>query len=157
MSDEKTLEQAQYVYSRICEALDERNWRYEKDEERLLVHFGVNGDGLPIKFIIMADAQRQVLRVFSPLSFEMSEEKRMEGAVATCAVNYGMADGYFDYDLSNGQIVFRATAGFRQSVIGVGLVQYLIELTCAMVDKYNQKFLALDKGVMSIADFIKKD
>ena len=105
--------------------------------------------------ILMADADRQLIRVMSPLSFKLDEDKRVEGAIAVCAASYGMADGSFDYDLSDGSIVFRMTASFRESTIGEELIQYLISCTCAMVDKYNDKFLALSKGVMSLEDFIK--
>lgn len=145
---------AQQVYQTVCDALDERKWTYHKEEEKLLIHFGVNGDDVPMNFIIIVDADRQILRVLSPLPFTMNEDKRMDGAIATCVATFGMADGGFDYDLSNGRIVFRACAAFRDCTIGVRLVHYLIELTCAMVDKYNDQFLALNKGILSLQDFI---
>lgn len=157
MDEAKKLEQAQYVYGRICEALDARDWKYGKDEQKLVAHFGVNGENMRINFIIVADAERQLIRLMSPLDFKISQDKRVEGAIAACAASFGMADGSFDYDLSNGRITFRATQSFRSSVIGEDLIQYMITLTCAMVDKYNDRFLALDKGVLSVADFIKKD
>jgi hypothetical protein len=47
-------------------------------------------------------------------------------------------------------------ASFRDSVIGEGLIQYMISCACAMVDKYNDLFLAIDKGLLSITDFIAK-
>lgn len=154
MADEKKMELAKQVYQTMCYAIDRRNWRYGKDEEKLLVHFGVNGDDIPMQFILIVDADRQLIRVMSQLPFKMSEDKRMEGAIATCVASYGMADGSFDYDLSNGAIVFRMTASFRDSVIGEGLFQYLISCSCAMVDKFNDQFLAIDKGLLSIGDFI---
>lgn len=154
MADEKKIELAKQVYQTMCDAIDRRNWRYGKDEEKLLVHFGVNGDDIPMQFILIVDADRQLIRVMSQLPFKMSEDKRMEGAIATCVASYGMADGSFDYDLSNGAIVFRMTASFRDSVIGEGLFQYLISCSCAMVDKFNDQFLAIDKGLLSIGDFI---
>ena len=147
---------AQQVYETLCKALDRRGWKYGKDEEKLLVHFGVRGDDIPMNFIIYVDAERQLVRLMSPLPFKMSEEKRMEGAIATCAATYGMADGSFDYDLSNGEIVFRMTASIRESQLGEGLFQYMMSCACAMADKYNDQFLALDKGIMSIADFLAK-
>ena len=55
-----------------------------------------------------------------------------------------------------GAIVFRMTASFREGTIGEGLFQYLISCACAMVDKFNDQFLALNKGLMSITDFIEK-
>lgn len=156
MVDEKKMELAKQVYQTLCEAIERREWNFGKDEEKLLVHFGVSGDDIPMQFILIVDAERQLIRVMSPLPFKMSESKRMEGAIATCAASFGMADGSFDYDLSDGTIVFRMTASFRESLIGEGLFQYLISCSCAMVDKYNDQFLALDKGIMSITDFITK-
>ena len=150
------MELAKQVYQTLCDAIERRDWNFEKDEEKLLVHFGVNGDDIPMQFILIVDAERQLIRVMSPLPFKMSESKRMEGAIAACAASYGMADGSFDYDLSDGAIVFRMTASFRESLIGEGLFQYMISCSCAMVDKYNDQFLALDKGIMSITDFISK-
>ncbi len=154
MADKKML--AQQVYQTVCAALDARTWEYGKDEEKLLVHFGVNGEDLPMNLIIMADVERQLIRVMSPLPFKMDENKRVEGAVATCAASYGMVDGNFDYDISDGSIVFRMTACYRESTIGEELIQYMISCTCAMVDKYNDMFLALSKGIMTVADFIEK-
>ena len=156
MSDEKKMELAKQVYKTLCDAIENREWKFGKDEEKLLVHFGVNGDDIPMQFILVVDAERQLIRLMSPLPFKMSEAKRMEGAIATCAATYGMADGSFDYDLSDGEIVFRMTASFRESLIGEGLFQYMISCACAMVDKYNDMFLAIDKGLLSITDFIAK-
>ena len=156
MVDENKMELAKQVYQTLCEAIERREWNFGKDEERLLVHFGVSGDDIPMQFILIVDAERQLIRLMSPMPFKMSESKRMEGAIATCAATFGMADGSFDYDLSDGTIVFRMTASFRESLIGEGLFQYMFSCSCAMVDKYNDQFLALDKGIMSITDFIAK-
>ena len=129
MADEK-MELAKRVYVTLCEALDHRDWKYDKDESNLVAYFDVNGDDIPMKLILYVDAERQLVRLLSPLPFEMSEEKRIEGAIATCAANYGMVDGSFDYDLSDGKIAFRMTASFRESMIGEGLLQYMI--SCAL-------------------------
>lgn len=156
MVDEKKMELAKQVYQTLCAAIERREWNFGKDEEKLLVHFGVSGDDIPMQFILIVDAERQLIRLMSPLPFKMSESKRMEGAIATCAASFGMVDGSFDYDLSDGRIVFRMTASFRESIIGEGLFQYMISCSCAMVDKYNDQFLALDKGIIGITDFIEK-
>ena len=155
MAETMELARAQKVYETLCAALDARQWRYQKEEERLLVHFGVNGEDIPMNFILVVDAERQLVRLMSPLSFKMAEDKRVEGALATCAASYGLVDGSFDYDMSDGEIVFRMTASFRESEIGEGLFQYMISCSCATVDRYNDQFLALNKGMLSINDFIK--
>lgn len=156
MADENKKNLAKEVYNTLCGAIEKREWNYEKDEEKLVVHFGVSGDDIPMQFILVVDEDRQLIRLMSPMPFKMSENKRMEGAIATCVASFGLADGSFDYDLAEGRIVFRMTASFRESVIGEGLFQYMISCACAMVDEYNDQFLAIDKGLMSINDFIAK-
>lgn len=157
MADEKKMELAKQVYQTLCSAIDNRNWNYTKDEEKLLVHFGVRGDDIPMQFLLVVDAERQLIRLMSPMPFKMSEGKRMEGAIATCVVTNKLADGSFDYDLSDGEIIFRMTASFRESQIGEALFQYMISCAGAMVDRYNDQFLAIDKGLISISDFIAKN
>ena len=156
MIDEKKMELAKQVYQTLCRAIEKREWKYDKNEEELIVNFGVNGDDIPMQFIILVDAERQLIRVMSPLPFKMSESNRMEGAIAACAASFALADGSFDYDLFDGTVLFRMTASFRESLIGEGLFQYLISCSCATIDKYNDQFLALDKGIVSITDFIEK-
>ena len=156
MAEENKKILAKEVYNTLCGAIERREWNYEKDEEKLVVYFGVSGDDIPMQFILVVDEERQLIRLMSPMPFNMSEDKRMEGAIVTCVASFGMADGSFDYDLAEGRIVFRMTASFRESVIGEGLFQYMISCACAMVDEYNDKFLAIDKGIMSINNFIAK-
>lgn len=156
MAEDVKMELAKQVYKTLCDAIDRRQWNYSKVENELLVHFGVNGEDIPMQFILMVDAERQLIRLLSPMPFKMSEAKRLEGAIAACVASYGMLDGSFDYDLSNGRISFRMTASFRSSQIGEELLQYMISCSCAMVDQYNDKFLAIDKGLLSISDFIAK-
>lgn len=154
MSDEMKIYRAKQVYETLCQALDARGWNYAREEEDWVVHFGVNGDDVPMKFILVIDVGAQLIRLLSPLPFKMSESKRMEGAIAACAASHGMVDGSFDYDVRDGQIVFRMNASFHDSQIGEGLFQYMISCSCAMVDQYNEQFLALDKGMTSIGDFV---
>ena len=153
MADELKKKYAEQAFSTLCAALNARNWNYEVEEDNLLVHFGVSGDDIPMKFIIFVDVDRQMIRLLSPLSFKMSEEKRVEGAIATCAASYGMADGSFDYDISDGSISFRMTESFRNCSLGEGVIQYLISCACAMVDQYNDRFYDLARGKMTIKEF----
>lgn len=156
MIDENKMELAKQVYQTLCKTVEGRGWKYEKDEENMIVYFGINGEDIPMQLILVIDAERQLIRLLSPMPFKMSESKRVEGAIATCAATYGMVDGNFDYDLSDGEIVFRMTASFRESTIGEALFFYMISCSCAMVDTYNDKFLALDKGIIDVTDFLKK-
>ena len=148
---------AKLVYQTLCEALDERGWNYEKEEDKLLVHFSVRGDDLPMNFIIFVDEKRDILRLMSPMDYKFPEDKRVEGACAACIASFGMANGNFDYDLSNGRVSFRINTYFKGSLLSKNLIKYMIDCACAMVDHYNDKFFMLGKGMLSLADFIEKE
>ena len=148
---------AKKVYEILCAALDERKWEYDKDEEKNLVYFPVNGENMPLQFLIFVDEERQLVRVLSQLPFHIGEDKRMEAAIAVCVANYGMVDGSFDYDISEGSIIFRMCASYLDSEVTTGLMQYLIQCACVSVDNYNHRFLALNKGVISLEEFIEKE
>ncbi len=157
MNEENKIKLANRVYKTLCNAIEKRNWTFERDDTELLVHFGVSGDDIPMQFVLIVDAQRQLVRLASLLPFKMSEAKRVEGAVATCAATYSLNDGCFDYDINDGSIAFRMTASFVNSVINEELFQYMIACACVTVDEYNDRFLALDKGATTIAEFIENN
>ena len=157
MANEKELKLAKEAYDTLCNTLDEMKWRYDKDEDKLILHLGISGEDIPMEFIVHCDADRQLIRLMSFLPFKISEEKRVEGAIATCHANYLLADGSFDYNLGDGTIIFRMTSSFRESLVGDELFKYMIHVACITVDKYNDQFLMISKGNLSITDFIKNN
>lgn len=154
MTDEEKKVAAEKVYADLCNALDNRNWHYQKHEEDLVITFDVSGDDIPMSFVFAVDAGRQLLRVFSKLPFTVPEDKRVDLAIATCAATNEILDGSFDYNITKGEIVFRLTTSFRESSIGDELFNYMVDISSYTVDEYNDKFLMIGKGVLSVNDFI---
>ncbi len=150
--DEK-MNQARKVYDHICSAIEARKWRYNKDEDKLTVFFSVTGEDIPMHFVISVDAGRSLIRLTSPMMFDIPEDKRVDGALAACGATYGLADGSFDYDITDGSIAFRMTASYRESEISEYLLQYMISSACRVVDRYNDKFLMLAKGKLDASAF----
>lgn len=157
MADEKQLRSARNVYDSLCEMLDGMNWRYNKFPEDLVVRFDVTGDDLPMQFIMAIDAERQLVRLLSPVPAKFGEDKRVEGAIATNQVNYGLADGSFDYNYEKGEIHFRMTSSFRDSLISKQMLSYMVQCACYTVDKYNDKFFMLAHGQIEIEEFFKRN
>lgn len=153
MADEK-LERAQKVYGTMCSTLDSHGWHYKKDEEGLSIECGAQGDDLPMEITIKVDAERQLILLLSHLPFVISEDKRLDVAIAVSAVNDKLVDGSFDYSIADGHMFFRMTSSFIESEIGNELFTYMLMVSCHTIDEYNDKFLMLGKGMMSIEDFI---
>ncbi len=157
MAQEIDMERAKEVFNEICDALDEKDWKYEKDEEKLVITSGIKGDDLPINFILVVNPKNQVVQFLSPLPFSVPEDKRIDAAVAVCVANYGLVDGSFDYDINDGEIRYRVTSSYRDSQLGADLYEYLIMVGASTVDNYNDKFFAVAKGFTTIQEFIQAD
>jgi len=154
---EKDLKMAQEVYANLCSMLDSRNWKYRKEEDNFVIRCSVQGDDLPMDLIIYIDPARQIIRLISPMPFDMSKEKLIDGAIAVSIANNGLVDGNFDFDISDGSITFRLTASYIDSVIGADLFEYMLMVSAHTVDKYNDQFLMLSKGALDIKTFMDTD
>ena len=155
MADEIKMTAAKAVYETACKVLDAIGWTYDRHEEDLALSFNVSGDDLPMELVFRIDAEREMIVLFSVMPFEMAEDKRIDGAIITCAANFECVDGSFDYDISSGRIAYRMTQSYRSSSIGEKVFRYMLKMGCAMIERYNDKFLAVNKGYMSIEDFFK--
>ena len=154
---EYDMRKAVEVYDTLCSMLDNINWKYEKVEEKLMIKSGVKGDDLPIDFLMIVKPNSEVVQFISSLPFNMPEDKRVEGALAICAANYGMVNGSFDYDLSDGQILFRLTTSYRESLLSEALLEYMVMVSASTIDKYNDRFFMLAKGMISLEQFMEME
>lgn len=153
--EEKTMKQAQTVYETACKALDDMQWKYTRHDEDLTLVSGARGEDLPMDIVIVVNPKSQVVCAYSPLPYKISEEKRVDGALAICMANFGMINGSFDYEISTGEIRFRITTSYRESILSEELIKYMVVITASTVDEYNDKFLMISKGMMSLQDFAK--
>lgn len=156
MADEKQMKSARVMYDTLVKMLDENEWKYEKNEEKLVVHFLVQGEDIPMDFVLAIDPDRYLIRILSRLPFKFGEEERVAGAIVTGQINYKLAIGSFEYDFSDGEVTFKVTSSYRDSLISKELFNYLIQLSCYTVDKYNDQLLLVAKGMLSVDDFIAK-
>ncbi|MBQ7088272.1 MAG: hypothetical protein IJN04_01340 [Clostridia bacterium] len=154
MSDAIKRQRALKVFETLCAVLDGNEWKYERDDEKLIVRFGLYTEDLPVHYVFIVDEERQMLRLASPMAFTMEESKRTEGAIVANGATASLRDGCFDYDLYSGRIVFRLTASFLDSEFGADMIHYFIRCTNVVVDHYNDKFEAVNNGTMSVQDFL---
>lgn len=154
---EVNMQKAKEVFDILTKTLDERDWKYEKHEEDLLIKSGVKGEDLPVEFIVRVLPKNQIVQFISSMPFNIPEDKRVDAAVAVCVANYGIVDGSFDYDLSDGQIMFRLTSSYRDSALGGDLFEYMIMVAASTVDAYNDKFFMLSKGMLTVEQFIEQE
>lgn len=157
MANEINMQKANEVFGTLVRMLDTRDWKYEKHEEKLLIRSGIKGEDLPVEFIVLVNPKNEVVQFISSMPFNIPEDKRVDGAIAVCAANYGLVDGSFDYDLSDGEIRFRLTCSYRESQLSEDLFEYMIMVSASTVDIYNDRFFMLAKGMITVQQFLEQE
>ena len=154
MSEQKNLERAKVTFETLCRTLDKNEWHYHRNEEKLSIECGARGEDLPMEFMVKVDADRALVMLISHLPFVIQEDKRLDTAIAVSAVNNMLVDGCFDYDIASGHMFFRMTNSFLESTMGEEVFAYMLYCSCQTIDEYNDKFLMLAKGMISIEQFL---
>ena len=145
------------VFSILCQALDEKNWKYKLAQEKLMVRLGVNGDEIAMEISARIDGEREQIYMISFLPFKIPEDKRIDTAIAILEANRQMAMGSFDLDLTDGTVSYRIVSTYKGSLLSTEAVKLMIDALCSLVDEYNDQLLALSKGMITLNDFIKNN
>ena len=149
--------QAMRAYATVIAMMDDDNLKYARDDENLRIDLGFDTEDLEVKIKFVIDEERELVRVFSFLPFKFPEDKRVEGAVATCVANHGMVNGSFDYDFSDGEILFKLVNSYKGDCFSKEAAGYMLGVAVSTVDNYNDRFFALAKGLMSLSNFVDKE
>lgn len=157
MSEEKNMKAALNVYETICQMFDDMDFKYDRHDEDMVVTCTVRGEDFPMEILFFVHADREIVQLLSPLPFHINEDKRMDAAVAVAVANYGLVNGSFDYDMSDGEIRFRATQAYMDSILGKEIFRYMLAAVTSSVDKYNDRFFMLNKGMMTVEQFIEME
>ena len=145
------------AYRKMIQAFESDNLKFRTNDEKMSVNIGFSTDDLDVDILFIIDSDRKLVRLFSTIPCKFPEDKRVEGAVAVAVANHGMVNGNFDYDMSDGEIVFKAVAPFENTDLDEEIYKYLLGITVSTVDKYNDRFFALCKGMMDLQTFMEKE
>lgn len=139
----------------LCDTLDQMHLKYEKNEAEWAIEADFSTDDLPVELHLHLVDKNQIVIFMSPLPFTVSEDKRVDLAIALHAVNFGLLDGSFDYDIEDGKIAFRLTSSYREVDLSDDVFNYMLHIALVTADRFNDKFLALAKGYMSLEEFLE--
>ncbi len=155
MSEDNKRIYADKVYNIICEAI-ENEFLYEKDESNRKITFGISGSELPTHFYIMVDESRQLIKLFSSLPFRFKPDKIIDACVAACFVSEKLTDGCFAVGINDGALIYKQTLSVFKSDVSHETVRNLINTAYNTVDIFNDKFLLLARGTITLEEFLSE-
>lgn len=145
--------EAQVVYNTLCSTLDNMKWTYSKQEENLEVRTSAVGNDLTMKLYMKVDANRSVMYLKSGMPFTVPTDRIDIMVKAVIAANWAMLNGSFEMDMSDGYIAFKVVVPFMESIISEKVCHYMINMSCRMIDTFNDKFQKVAEGSMTLSEF----
>lgn len=147
----------QNVYETICAMFDNKGYHYERHDDDHVISCTVGGEDIPMDILFVVRDERQLVQLISPMPFRVSEDKRIDIALATTVINDRLVDGSFNFDMAEGRISFRLTTSYIESILGKELFEYMLMVSASTIDEYNDKFLMISKGMISFEQFLDSE
>lgn len=154
MREDKT-KIGQTVYETMCKMFDEKGYPYERHDKDHIIICSVQGDDMPIDILFSVYDDRQIVVLSSQLPFNAPGDKQEDMALAVAYVNNDLIDGSFNFNYRDGSITFCLTESFVDSILGKDLFHYMLIAAANTIDKYNDKFLMISKGLISFEQFVE--
>ena len=150
------MAKASDVYRLFLKHLDEHDFKYEKNDADFVIKMTVQGEDLPQPTAIHVIEKANAVLVRSPMPFSVPENKRTDMAVAITIVNYGMINGGFEMDLSDGELTYKIAHVLFDDDFSEKTIEYMLALTFGATDSFNDKFFGLAMGMMTLEQFVEK-
>lgn len=125
----------------------DQDWNYDFEEDRNLFRTGVNLNSKMKSTKIFISVGESGVTVTSVVPMNADEACRTQVMEFITRANYGLRNGNFELDLSDGEIRYKV---FHSNVDGVAssdLIKHSIFLSCSMLDRYGDDLLAVMFGM----------
>jgi len=109
--------------------LIKRDIGYKTHDEDLVITMMVNGEDLPQPTMIAELEEREIIQVFSPIPGKISEDMRIDAAVAVSVANHEMVNGCFELNMGDGHIRFRIAQSYTCLEISEEFIYYILAVT----------------------------
>ena len=138
--------------------LDSDDWHYEYDAERHLIKAGITLDcklrNARIFIPIRGDGS-YIVNIYSPVSGDPASLDELIKYVAMA--NYGLANGNFDIDVSDGEVRYKTYVNCKDmKELPAQIIKDSIYAGWCMMDRYGNGLAALAMGFSDAETEIKK-
>ncbi len=138
----------------VVKHLDSNSFKYDLDNEEMMIHLIWMGEDLPQPTLIHVDEIRDVVHIVSPIPGTFSEDDMVNAAIAVAAANNGMVNGNFQINMEDGTITFHITQYFKGGDFTDDDIHYLLSMAFSVTDLYNEKFFMLGRKMITLEEFL---
>lgn len=143
------------VFETLKSALTKKDWNYHEIPGENAIISNATGEDFPINYIFRIDSERSGVVFKTDTIANFDKDRREIGAIATCIANHSLVYGHFDFDLATGNLHYTLFDSLFDSNVGEDFFLNIMSAAISVADRYNDRFLLLSKGLITIMDFSK--
>jgi hypothetical protein len=138
------------IYEQVVAAVEGQPWDSSHNDEDRWVGIPINGSRGTFMLAVQALEEQGQVVVYGLEPAVVPEERRVEAALLYTLLNRGMVLGNFELDLADGEVRFKASLDPNGAPLTAELLDPLLTVTAAMVDRYGATLQAVIDGVPAI-------
>ena len=125
------------IASAIRSFLTEDDWHFRFDEEDATyrMKLGLESDLDHVDIYIRVYDESFTVSAVSPIKVKKDPAKRREMAEFVCRANYGLMCGGFQYDIRDGEILYKVYVSCHDIVPSQEMVRHSLYIPAMMFDK----------------------
>lgn len=133
------------IANAITKFLREDDWHYRFDAEEgtYRMGLGLKGDLDHVDIHIHVYDDSFTVNVVSPIRVKKDPTKRREMAEFFCRANYGLRCGGFQYDIRDGEILYKVYVPCHDITPSQEMVKHSLYIPAMMFDKYSGGMFAV--------------
>lgn len=135
---------------KVIEAIEsffEKNeWKYQYNEEKKIFVSGINMNNVLGDMRMYISLEKNSYNVYMILNSKAEEEYYDTVGEFLHRANYGLKNGNFEMDYSDGEIRYKTFVDFENIVISEEIVRDSIFVGIAMLDRYGKGLLKIMLG-----------
>lgn len=133
------------IANAITKFLKEDDWHYRFDAEdgTYRMGLGLKGDLDHVNIHVHVYDDSFTVNVVSPIKVKKDPAKRREMAEFICRANYGLKCGGFQYDIRDGEILYKVYVPCHDIVPSQEMVKHSLYIPAMMFDKYSGGMFAV--------------
>jgi hypothetical protein len=138
------------IYEAVVAAIEDQPWDSRRNDEDGWVGIPINGSRGAFMLAVQALEEQGQVVVYGLEPAVVPEERRVEAALLYTLVNRGMLLGNFELDLADGEVRFKASLDPNGAPLTKELLDPLLTVSAAMVDRYGAALQAVIEGTPAL-------
>ena len=120
--------------------LNDDDWNFSFDDERGMFRFGlrIKGKINNINYVVDVKEEEYLVYAISPISADQDDKKMMTNmAEFICRANYGLKMGNFEFDFSDGEIIYKVHVPCEDIIPSTAIVKRSIYCPATLFEQYG--------------------